>query len=145
MARLHQHVLTEHHGEGAGAMVMEPATPNEPILGYTTYQDYPEYQVLMERHRDAIRDKDTNRSNWRKVNRELPPNFTYTDLRDLLRGLMRDEVSAFRINIGFGAALYNPIHQQFRYFYISTNQYLFDRADTISTRADMDNFFSEDS
>ncbi len=56
---------------------------------------------------------------------------------------MRDEVSAFRINIGFGTALYNPIHQQFRYFYCSTNQYLFDRADTISTRADMDNFFQK--
>ena len=43
--------------------------------------------------------------------------------------------------IGFGSTLYDTVNKVYRYYYISTNYYLFDRAYTISTNHDMTDFF----
>ena len=48
------------------------------------------------------------------------PDFTYAALKGLLNEVMRTEVSAFRINIGFGVVLFNVVNQD----YVSHNRIL---------------------
>ena len=63
---------------------------------------------------------------------------TYTDLKKLLFEIMMNRGTAFKINLGFGFMLYDLIAQEFRYFYVSSNNLLFDVAFTVSTKADVD-------
>ena len=56
---------------------------------------------------------------------------------------MFKEVSAFKINLGFGVILYNTVHQIYKYFYVSNNSYLFEKSITISNRTDMEKFFEK--
>ena len=60
----------------------------------------------------------------------------------LLEQVRRDEHDVFKINLGFGSVLYDTVNQVYRYYYVSTNHYLFDRAFTISTNTDMTDFFN---
>ena len=54
-----------------------------------------------------------------------------------------EEGNAFKINIGFGFILYHTVNQVFRYYYVSTNHFLFDRAFTISNHTDMTALFNK--
>ena len=85
-SRRHQHMITQHFGGGAAeaVAVRPPVNLDEPIIGLTTYQDRPEYQTIIQRHLAVIRSRETNRSNWRQVNRRIAPEFTYADLKGLL-------------------------------------------------------------
>ena len=83
------------------------------------------------------------KKNWKKINKRLHLNFTYGDLKQLLDEVRRDEHGVFKINIGFGSMLYDTVNQTYRYFYVSTNHYLFHRAYTISNNTDMKEFFKE--
>ena len=47
----------------------------------------------------------------------------------------------FKINIGFGSILYDTVNNIYRYYYVSTNHYLFDTGFTISTNSDMADSF----
>ncbi len=60
-----------------------------------------------------------------------------------LQEVIRKVISTSHENIGSWITLYNPIRQQFRYLYCSTNQYLFDRPKDVSTRADSNTFFQK--
>ena len=85
----------------------------------------------------------TDRPYWKKINRQLSSNFTYGDLKRMLDEVKSDEVGAFKINLGFGSMLYDTIDKIYRYYYVSTNHYLFDRAYTISTNRDITAFFNK--
>ena len=50
-------------------------------------------------------------------------------------------ISPTQLNIGFGSMLYDTVNQVYRYYYVSTNHYLFDRTYTISTNHDMTDLF----
>ena len=132
-----------HFGGGAMTSGSSSVDLNEVIVGHTTYQDRAEYEEVLEEHRDVIRSQDINRPEWRRINRQIGPDFTYRDLKSLLNEVMSTEVGAFRINLGFGVVLYNPVQQEYRYFYISNNQLLFDRAFTISNRRNMTELFEK--
>ena len=144
-SRLRQHIATVHNGRGVStsAVSSQPANLNEPIIGYTPYQDRPEYEEVLAQHRSVIRSQEVQGGLWKRINRQIPPDFSYGDLKILLNGIMTRAVSAFKINIGFGVVLYNIVHQDFRYYYVSTNQLLFDRAFTISKRLDVLKFFDK--
>ena len=145
-SRLRQHVATVHNGRGASMPPTGPSQPanlNEPLVGYTSYQDRPEYEEVLARHRSVIRSQEFQGGLWKRVNRQIRPEFSYGDLKALLNGIMNRAVSAFKINIGFGVILYNIVHQDYRYYYVSTNQLLFDRAFTISKRLDVLKFFDK--
>ena len=142
--RLRQHMATNHRGGGQGVSApIEPAGLDEPIVGRTPYQDFGEYEDLLFEHRGVIRSQETNRSNWRLVNREIPPEFSYRDLKALLSQVMNFERHAFKINIAFSIVLYNTVERIFKFYYASHNSLLFDKAFTISTRHDMEKFFEK--
>ena len=129
-SRLRQHLATSHFG---GGIPPRPASLNEPIVGHTAYQDLAEYQEVLDEHRDVIRSDEINRTLWKRINRQIDPDFTYADLKSLLNEVMSEEVSVFKINLGFGVVLYNTIQQTYRYFYVSNNDF--------SIVLDVNNFF----
>ena len=133
-------MATSHFGGGIPA---QPADLEDPIVGRTPYQDLAEYQEVLDDHRDVIRSDETDRPLWKKINREIDPEFTYGNLKSLLDEVMSQEVSVFKINLGFGVILYNTIQQTYRYYYVSNNQFLFEKAITISNRQDMADFLTK--
>ena len=52
-----QHVASVHFGSGGGgnASGSSLADLNEVIVGHTSYQDLPEYEEVLDEHREAIR------------------------------------------------------------------------------------------
>ena len=88
-----------------------------------------------------IRTQRTNGKDWKTINKQLPTNYKYGDLKTLLDEVRRNEHDAFKINIAFWSMLYDTVNKVYRYYYISTNHYLFDRAFAISTNHDMTDFF----
>ena len=118
-SKLRQHKAFVHFGGGGGSSGSSLMGLDEVIVGHTSYQDRAEYEEVLEEHRNVIRSQDINHSLWRRVNRQIDPGFTYRDLNSLLNEIMSTEVSAFRINLGFGVVLYHLIQQEYRYFYIS--------------------------
>ena len=143
---MHQHIRTEHIGSGVGAdpPTHPPTDMSIPIFGTTGYETQPEYQEMLDEHEAIIRTQTHNRTDWMKKNVQIQPDFSYADLRSILDDVMTEEDGkAFKINIGFAFILYHTVNHVFRYFYVSTNQFLFDRAFTISSHTDMTNFFNK--
>ena len=86
-------------------------------------------------------------SDWSKegkysaiINKAINHKFTYRDLDQWLIEIYQKRKIAFKINIAFGFVLYNPLSDEFRYFYASENNMLFDRAYTIDSMNAMQNF-----
>ena len=143
-SRKQQHMLREHVGSGTGG----GGTPLQndldlPILSSTGYHETDEYKAAIDEHHSTIRSQTNTGSEWRNVNVEIPPTFSYRDLKVLLDEVRNEEHGAFKIIIGFGSMLYDTVNQVYRYFYVSNNHYLFDRAFTISTNRDMTTFFNK--
>ena len=116
---------------------------NVPVVRPSVPDSNGQEKKKIEEHREAIRTNTINKKRWKKVNKELSPTFTYGDLKEMLNDIMRKETGAFRINLGFASMLYHTIDKIYRYFYISSNQYLFDKAYTISNHKDMRDFFNK--
>ena len=89
--RLHQHRRTEHTGGG----ILNQRTPDEatdiPICPDTGYTQTDEYTEKIDEHFDQIRSQTTGPNNWKKINTQLNPDFTYGDLKSLLEGIRCDE------------------------------------------------------
>ena len=120
-------------------------SPNALLVADSGHARTAGYQDAIAAHWNVIRTRTTENPDGMhmEVNTELTPQSTYGDLKNLLTGIMRNEVSAFKIQIGFAAMLYDLVNQEYRYFYVSTNQYLFDTAYTISTNRDMTDFYDK--
>ena len=103
-----------------------------PILGDTKYQRRKGYITEINANMSQIRDRTKNRPNWSRINRRISSEFTYQNLKQMLLDIMKREVASFKINLGFGCMLYHAVHKTFRYFYVSNNLFLFDKAFTIS-------------
>ena len=95
------------------------------------------YQEAIVDNYAKVCNRTVNMKATKLVNNEIPPDFTYGDLKHLLRC---DEPNAFKINIEFGSMLFDTVNKVYRYFYGSSNHLLFDRAFTISTNRDMTAF-----
>ena len=61
----------------------------------------------------------------------------------MLENVQTAEVSAFKINLGFGCILYHVIEKVFRYYYVSNNHFLFDKTFTISNHTDIVSLFDK--
>ena len=143
--RLHQHLRTDHIG-GSGIVARGDGVENSVnsvIYPDTGHANTTEYQQIIDKHYAKIRTHRENTKNWRKINRQLPLGFTYEDLKVLLEDVRSTEHSAFKINIGFSSMLYDTVNQVYRYYYVSTNNLLFDKAFTISINRDMTDFFNK--
>ena len=75
------------------------------------------------------------------MNKALTPEFTYRDLRNLLYDIYANEKSVYKTNMGFGFMLYHTIEKKFKYFYVSSNNLLFEKAFQVSNKKDVSNLF----
>ena len=99
---------------------------------------------MLDEHESIIQTQTQNRTDWKKINIQIGPEFSYADLRTILNDVMTGEGGkSFRINLGFGCMLYHTVNEVFRYYYVSTNHFLFNRAFTISTHTDMTTLFNK--
>lgn len=71
---------------------------------------------------------------------KIDSNYTYENLQEVLYGIYRSQKNTFKINLAFGFILYKIVTGEFKYYYVSSNSFLFDRAITISTIEDLNNF-----
>ena len=93
---------------------------------------------MIAKHTDMIKDKVDDRKNvFMTVNKQITSSFTYKELRDLVKKALSKQGKACRFNIGFGFILKNKLTDTYRYYYVSTNHLLFDKAATISTMIDL--------
>ena len=96
------------------------------------------YKEMMEKHEDVIKDFIKQRKNiYMIINKQISPSFTYKDLYALVKKTVIKHGTVCRFNIGFGFILKHKLTDEYRYYYVSTNHLLFDKAPTISTMADL--------
>lgn len=97
----------------------------------TGYEDYG-YQKLQREKASEIRDKETESLYKKVVNKKIDYTYTFNDLYKELLKIYEYQTNAFKVNLGFGFILYNINTEEFKYFYCSTNNLLFQHAVTIN-------------
>ena len=103
---MEQHKVRIHTGAGIGNNeTTNNADLNTPILPPTGHHQTVEYQTAINEHRATIRSQTNIGSEWKNINKEIPPTFTYRDLKLLLDEVRNGENGAFKINLGFGSML----------------------------------------
>ena len=102
-----------------------------------------EYQNIVQINKSHIEDKVVDRKMYMNVNKELTTDFTYKDLEDLIVHAVEKHKTVMKFNIGFGIVLKNVLTSEYRYYYVSTNHMLFNRAKTISTLSAVKNIIKE--
>ena len=110
-----------------------------PICPKTGYEDCNDYKEELFKHRNVIRDHTYKRNRYTVINKETSPDFTYRDLRYLLGYITGKD--ACKVNLGFGFMLYNTIDDVYKYYYVSSNNLLFEKAFQISTNTDITKLF----
>ena len=104
----------------------------------TGFENVDGYKEIADKNESLIEDNVVARKNVvMTVNKQITPTFTYKELRDLIKKTVLKHGKACRFNIGFGFILKNKLTDTYRYYYVSTNHLLFDRAATISTMSDL--------
>ena len=96
------------------------------------------YKEMIAKHVNVIKDNVVNRKNiYMMVNKEITPLFTYKDLYALVKEAVLKHGTVCKFNIGFGLMLKHKITNEYRYYYVSVNHLLLDKAATISTMSDL--------
>ena len=135
-----RHRIVEHRGGQIEQLEDEEYTNilNQTIFTTTGRTEDEGYKELVEKNYALIKDKiDDQIGVMMKVNRELVPGFIYRDLRDQIVEALFKHKKVSRFNIGFGFILWNKLTQVYRFYYVSTNTLLFDKAETISQVSDV--------
>jgi hypothetical protein len=134
-----RHRIVEHRGGQIEEPDEEYTNILNEIMFTTTGQEESEgYKELVEKNYSLIKDKIDDRIGvMMKVNRELVPGFTYQDLRNQIVEALLEHKKVARFNVGFGFILWNKLTQVYRFYYVSTNTLLFDKAETISKISDV--------
>ena len=101
------------------------------------YETTEEYRDLVQEKRQDIQDHQEIHSYYQIHNREIDSRFTYRDIRDMLLDIYSKKRNAFKVNLGFGFILYKPISEEWKYFYPSTNNLLFETAFTVTNPRDI--------
>ena len=99
----------------------------------------------MKRHRywRKIKDKVRNFKYHKVINIHLKPGFTYKNLYQILDRIYCNQSVPYKTNIGFGFILKNFVSGEFKYYYNSINNLLFEHAITISNRKHLQTFFQK--
>ena len=112
-----------------------------PICPRTGYENDEGYLREKQAHLNKIRSRVLRRSRYSVINQELPPDYTYGDLRKTLYEL--SQTNSYKINIGTGLVLHNTFTGEYKYYYNSSNSLLFEKAYQISTRKDLNEFYQK--
>ena len=134
VSEMERHRRTSHIGMVSGGNI-ENDNLNQIIYPRTGFEEEEGYKEQVKTHWNKIRDSKEERTFYTEVNRTLTPDFTYNDLLDIIKDLCDEDV--LKINLGFGFMLRNTVTGEYRYFYVSSNNLIFDRAYTISKMADV--------
>ena len=131
-----RHNRTEHIGWGITTKI-DNSKFDQPIYPRTGYENNEGYLEEMEKHHNKICDSRSEGKFHVLINKKLTSDFTYNDLQKLLDDIYVSQRTAFKVNLGFGFMLYHTISKEFKYFYVSSNNLLFARAFTISSKKDI--------
>ena len=112
---------------------IHPATPYESLDGF---------QELVAEKDNDIRTRTTTSEFKDTYNLKIDSNYTYQDLRDKILEICKNQHN-FKMNLAFGFILYQIVTGEFKYYYVSSNNFLFDRAITISSIEDLNNFMKK--
>ncbi len=110
---------------------------NQQIFPNTSYQNLQGYQDIIKVNYNQIMDHHKITKYYEVKNKEISSSFTYNELYQYLLGIYAKRQKAYKINLGVGIILYNPLEEQYQYHYVSTNNLLFEYAKTISSRKDI--------
>lgn len=102
-----------------------------------------DYENIVKINKATIEDKVIDRKIYMTVNKELTTDFTYQDLKDIIVQAVNKYKTVMKLNIGFGIVLKNVNTSEYRYYYVSTNHMLFNRAKTINTLSDVNAIIKE--
>ena len=136
-SELQRHKRTAHIGYGIPAKANDPQL-DQPICPRTGLEDDEGYKEEARKHSIQIRDSQSESKYLMDIKKELTPDFTYRDLQTFIRRLStKTNGRAFKINLGFGFMLRHVVTDEFRYYYPSSNNLLFERAFTVSDTSDI--------
>ena len=101
------------------------------------YENVEGYQNLVHEKMNEIQDHQTIHSHYQIYNKEIDSSFTYRDIRDMILDIFTRKQNSFKVNLGFGFILYRPISDEWKYYYVSNNNLLFEKAFTVINRGDI--------
>ena len=133
-ADLKNHIIIEHRG---GQLQSDIDEEYESILKQvinppTGFEDDDKYKEIVEENRNHIKDKTEVGKFHLTVNKDIRPGFTYDELAQIIVDALQKRGKACKFNIGFGIILQNNVTNEYRYYYVSGNHFLFSKARTIS-------------
>ena len=136
-SELERHKRTKHVGGEIRTDNDFETALDQPICPRTGFEEKEGYKEEVKDHWSEIRDMRKESRYYMDINKELSPDFTYKDLKKLLKEICIKLGHASKVNIGFGFMLRDNVTDEYRYFYVSTNNMIFDRAITLSKNADI--------
>jgi DNA-directed RNA polymerase subunit RPC12/RpoP len=110
---------------------------DQQIYPPTGHEDDEGYIDIIEQKGNEINDRRKKTALYEEINKQIDPSYTYRDINDLLLDLYSKRKNAFKINIGFGFVLYNHLTEEYKYYYISNNNLLFEIPVLICNRNDI--------
>ena len=95
------------------------------------------FKDTVKQHINDIKDSHKTTKLYEVINKQITSSYTYKDLHELLLDIYSKHKCPYKINLGMGYILYNIIEKQYKYHYVSTNNLLFDYAQTIANKKDI--------
>ena len=139
--KLLQHKQLAHAGAGVVAELKDNLS--RPIFSTSMFEQEDGYKQMIASNSRYINDDVQDKKVYLVINKKLSPSFTYKDLEELIRIKSYKSGRTFKINLGFGCLLRDLISGKYRYYYVSHNNLLFDRAFTISKHTDLTEFMKK--
>ena len=131
------------HKRSISQPINDTADLNQKIQGKTGYNSDAGIQAILLGKLHEISDWVKTGLNYKVINKAINHNFTYKDLLDWLNEIYQKHEHGFKLDLGFGFVLYNPVQDTYKYYYVSDNNMLFDKAFTIDSKTDLNNFIKK--
>ena len=107
------------------------------IYPETGYEDEEKYLEVIDHKFNDIQDLWKKYKHYQIINKQIDPSFTYREINDFLVDFYTNHANSFKINLGLGYLLYHTITNAYKYFYVSRNNLLLDKAVPIINRKDI--------
>ena len=107
-----------------------------PRSGYENKLGY--LRVLLQKNNE-IQDRTKKTRNYTIYNKEIDYNYTYRDLNEQLLAIYKAQRNSFKVNLGLGFILHHTETKEYKYYYVSSNNMLFDYAVTITNKENINN------
>ena len=98
------------------------------------------YQAILLGKSYDVRNWEKKGLTWKVINIPINHNFTYRHLLRWLNRIYLENKEGFKLSLGFGFVLFQPIKKEYKYYYVSENNMLFDKSYTIASKKDIEAF-----